>query len=156
VGFTAEVDVQPSAGSVLFFLSNLTNRGQPVLRGEKLIINQWIRFAPLPLLVYDTAIVAWLLQKATGLAPNHLFSAADALAARCAPPAWRFAVAVLLLTLSVLGLLAALAATLQRCCCSSSSRRRHADRRCDVSLPEARNQSSTWKGGGEGASRKTV
>jgi len=59
------VRVQPIQGTALFFHSYLRHRAEPLVDGHKAILNQWIRFRPMP----------WLLRTsiAAGVRPNlHL------------------------------------------------------------------------------------
>ncbi len=44
----SEVRVQPRRGTALFFHSYLTHRAEPLRAGQKAILNQWIRFRPMP------------------------------------------------------------------------------------------------------------
>lgn len=78
----SETRVQPREGSALFFLSTMLHTGEEV-RGagqHKLIVNQWIRFRPLPAVVYYGGGFLGVLESLTGGSVMELFAAAE----RCA------------------------------------------------------------------------
>ena len=52
------VRVHPTRGAALFFHSHLSHRGEALLSGHKVILNQWIRFRPMPWVLYEGMCVS--------------------------------------------------------------------------------------------------
>jgi len=96
----SEVRVQPSLGLGFFFVSEMRHTGEELHAGEKFILNQWIRFRPLPLLFYDGGSLIKGVEALAGMPALGIFAAAERVGRRLSPA---HSVIVTIVGLSVCG-----------------------------------------------------
>ena len=77
--------VQPELGLGFFFVSSMRHTGEVLHFGEKLILNQWVRFRPLPRLFYEGSQLLVGLERLSGVPPMALFARVEQAARRVDP-----------------------------------------------------------------------
>lgn len=109
--------VLPKLGSAVFFHSYLRHTGEQVYRGRKIILNQWIRFRPLPWLLYDASSLLVALEHLTGRSMMEVFFALERTVASVVGARFSVIVTGAGLVMFGLGLATVTATTLVLSCC---------------------------------------